>query len=220
MRKKVLYPVAFLAGFFLVLHFFSPVILKSAARFLAPASDKEKAEVVILEGTATINNGAIKEGIGLLSNNRKGLLVIVVHFPKKESQLFAIQEDYPHLLRDKLITLGLREKQVKIILVPINDHPITLTEARFVLPILAKEGIPGVVLISEGFHTRRSWAVYRQEGERFRISVNPHPFFLNYEKENWWHQKEGVRDFVQEFSKLIYYLGCKYISIRSVFSSP
>ena len=142
------------------------------------------AEVVILEGTATINNGAIKEGIDFLNNTRKGLLVVVVHFHKKESQLFAIQDEYPKMILEELMTLGLKEKQIKIISVPINDHPITFTEAKFVITILAKEGIRDAVLLSEGFHTRRSLAVYRQEGKRFHISFKSHPFFIRYQKEN------------------------------------
>jgi hypothetical protein len=217
LRKKVVYPIGFFIGLFLVLYFFSPAILNGAGEFLAPTHNG-KEEIVILEGTATINNKAVKEGVDLVGNDRKRLLVVVVHLHKKEGQLFAIQEEYPQLLRNKLKTLGLKEKQLKIIFVPINDHPITLTEARFVMPIMAKEGIRNAVLVSEGFHTRRSWAVYRQEGERFKISVKPHPYFINYEKENWWHQKEGIRDFVQEFSKLAYYLSFRYISLKSIFT--
>ncbi|MGC1404972.1 MAG: hypothetical protein WA974_18840, partial [Thermodesulfobacteriota bacterium] len=85
------------------------------------------------------------------------------------------------------------------------------------MAILAKEGARSAVLVSEGFHTRRSWAVYRQEGEEFKISVKPHPCFINYKKENWWKQKEGIRDFVQESSKLVYYLVFGDASPRYVF---
>lgn len=107
---------------------------------------------------------------------------------------------------------------MKILSVPINDDPITLTEARFVVGILAKEGFRQALLLSEGFHSRRSWAVYSQEGKRFNISVMSHPIFIRYRKENWWRQKEGMRDFLQELTKLVYYLGCRYINIGSVLS--
>ena len=146
-------------------------------------------------------------------------MVIVLHISQKKGQLFAIQEDYPKLLKEKFKALGLKEKQLKILIVPINDHPITLTEARFVVGALAKEDFHNAILLSEGFHARRSWSVYRQEGKRFNISVKPYPVFINFRKDNWWHQKEGIRDFVEEFSKLVYYLGCGYISIGSVLTS-
>jgi hypothetical protein len=163
LKKKIFYPVVLLAGFLLILIFLSRPILNRAGDFLAPLS-KENAEVVILEGTETIKNGPVKEGVDLLKNSKNRLLVVVMHHHEKEGQLFAIQEEYPRLLRKKLKTLGLKEEQLEILLIPVNDHPFTLTEARLVMAILAKEGIRSAVLVSEGFHTRRSWAVYRQEG--------------------------------------------------------
>ena len=59
MKKRIFYPVGLLAGFLLILIFLSGPILNRAGDFLAPLS-KEKAEVVILEGTETIRNGAVK----------------------------------------------------------------------------------------------------------------------------------------------------------------
>jgi len=99
-----------------------------------------KAEVLILEGTETIKNGAVQEGVELLRTSQAKCLVIVLHISQKKGQLFAIQEEYPKLLKGKLKALGLKENQLKILIVPIDDNPITLTEARFVVGILAKEG--------------------------------------------------------------------------------
>jgi uncharacterized SAM-binding protein YcdF (DUF218 family) len=217
LRKKALYPLVFFAGISIILFLLSQPILNWAGDLLAPMHNG-KTEVVILEGTETIENGAALEGIRLLRTSRAKCLVIVLHISGKDGQLFAIQEEYPNLLKKKLKKLGLTENQLKILLIPIDDSPITLTEAKFVVEILAKEGLHEAILLSEGFHSRRSWAVYRQEGRRYNISVKSYPFFIHYRKENWWHQKEGIRDFVQEFTKLIYYLGCRYISIGSVLS--
>ena len=137
MKKKIFNPVFLSAGFLLILIFLSRPILNRAGDFLAPLV-KENAEVVILEGTATVKNGAVKEGVDLLKNSQDRRLVIVMHLHEKEGQLFAIQEEYPRLLGEKLKKLGLKEGQLEIILVPINDHPITLTEARLVMARLAK----------------------------------------------------------------------------------
>lgn len=217
MRKKVFYSGVLFAGLLIGLFFLSTPILNRAGDFLAPMSTG-KAEVVILEGTETIKNGAVQEAINLLRKSQANCMAIVLHIRQKEGQLFAIQEDYPKLLKEKFKALGLKENQLKILIVPINDNPITLTEARCVVGILAKEGFRNTILLSEGFHARRSWSVYRQEGKRFNISVKSYPFFINFRKENWWRQKEGIRDFVEEFTKLVYYLGCRYISIGSVFT--
>jgi uncharacterized SAM-binding protein YcdF (DUF218 family) len=217
LKTKIKRPLIWGAGFFLILLLLHQPLLTRAGDFLAP-NGKEGAEVVILEGTATINNRVVKEGMTLLKNNPRGILVVVLHLPEQAGQLFAIQEEYPLLLRKKLKILGLREEQIRLLSVPINDHPITLTEARFVMTALAQEGVHNAVLVSEGFHSRRSWSVYCQEGGNSKISIEPHPIYIKYNKEGWWRQKEGIRDFVQESAKLLYYLIFGYVSPRYVFN--
>jgi uncharacterized SAM-binding protein YcdF (DUF218 family) len=216
MKLKSIRPIYWGTGFVIIFFLLHPFFLSKAGDFLAPVG-KETAGVIVLEGTSTVNNGAVKEGLALIKNNDQGRLVIVLHLPGSPGQLFAIQEEYPLLLEKKLKNLGLKENQIKFFYVPINDHPITLTEARFVMAGLAKEGVHSAVLITDGFHTRRSVAVYQQEGEPFNIAVIPHPCFVNYNKEGWWKQKEGIREFVQESAKLIYYLIFGYVSPRYVF---
>ena len=88
--------------------------MNRAGDFLAPMSTG-KAEVVILEGTETIKNGAVQEAVQLLRTSQANCLVIVLHISQKKGQLFAIQEDYPKLLKEKFKALGLKEKQLKIL---------------------------------------------------------------------------------------------------------
>jgi hypothetical protein len=216
--QKYFRPLQIVVAVIALLAIFHQPLLNQAGDFLAP-SGKGSGEVTILEGTATIQKGAVKEGMTLLKK-ATDRLVIVLHLPEEKGQLFAIQEEYPRLLKKELRTLGLRDEQLEIMTVPINDHPITLTEARFVMAALAKEGIGSAVLVSEGFHTRRSWAVYQQEGKAFHINVTPHPCFIKYKEKDWWRQKEGVRDFAQESVKLLYYLFFGYVGPQYVFSSP
>jgi hypothetical protein len=211
MKLKFPRPVYWGVGLIFVFFLLHPFILSRAGDFLAPVG-KETAGVIILEGTSTVSNGAVQEGLALMKNNSQGRLVIVLHLPGWPGRLFAIQEEYPCLVGKKLESLGLKGHQIMFFSVPIDDHPITLTEARFVMAGLAKEGVHRAVLIAEGFHTRRSASVYRQEGKPFNIEVVPHPFFMRYNKEGWWRQKEGIRDFVQESAKLFYYLVFGYVS--------
>lgn len=218
MNQKYFRPLPVIVAVLALLVIFHQPLLTGAGTFLAPF-EKGRGEVTILEGTATIQNGAVREGITLLKK-ATDRLVIVLHLPEEKGQLFAIQEEYPRFLKKKLKALGLRDEQVQLLTVPINDHPITLTEARFVMAALAKEGIGKAVLVSEGFHTRRSWAVYRQEGQPFHIKVIPHPCFIKYRQADWWRQKEGIRDFAQESAKLLYYLVIGYVAPKYVFSSP
>jgi hypothetical protein len=87
-------------------------ILTGAGRFLAPSSDG-KAEVVVIEGTQVLKNGAINAGIRLLSNGKsKHRLVVVLHQLSKEDQLFAIQEKYPQFLVDESENIGVERGKI------------------------------------------------------------------------------------------------------------
>jgi len=143
-------------------------------------------------------------------------MVVVVHHPRKENQVFALQERYPQLILDELEHLGLEREKAQVISAPIDGHPITLAEARFVVAKLSQRGTRSAILLSEGFHTRRSFAVYNQEGTRRGLRIVPYPYFIEYEINSWWHDGQGVGDFVNESLKLSYYLLNGYVSIKSI----
>jgi uncharacterized SAM-binding protein YcdF (DUF218 family) len=129
--------------------------------------------------------------------------------------MFAIP-DYPLLVANNLETLGLQKKQFEIITVP-GKHPVTLTEAEIVLSQIGKKRIKSAILITEGFHTRRSYWVYKRTGSYVGIEIIPYPYFPTYPKEMWWQQSEGTRDFFQESYKFIYYLVRGYLPLKSLF---
>jgi hypothetical protein len=172
--------------------------------------------VVILEGSQVVESGALDAGIRLLCNGRATRLVVVLHQPSKEGQFFALQKKYPQLILIELEHLGLEKEEVQVISAPIDGHPITLFEARFVVAKLSENGVRSAILLSKGFHTRRSFGVYSQEGTRVGLHVVPYPYFVEYESNSWWRDAQGVSDFANESLKLTYYLLNGYISIKSI----
>jgi uncharacterized SAM-binding protein YcdF (DUF218 family) len=182
---------------------------------LAPISD-ERADVVILEGTQVVENGALDAGIRLLSIGRANRMVVVLHQPSREGQVFALQEKYAELILNELQHLGLDIEKVQVISTPIDGHPITLTEARFVVARLSQNGVRSAILLSKAFHARRSFGAYSQEGARVGLRVVPYSYFIEYDRNYWWQGAEGVSDFVTESFKLAYYLINGYVSIESL----
>ena len=160
--KKLFYPVLFLILIFFSSVIFHRPILSGAGRFLAPSSN-ERAELVILEGTQVVKRGALNTGMRLLADGKAKRMVVVLHHPSKENQVFALEDRYPQLIMNELEHLGLEKEKVQVISAPIDGHPITLTEARFVVAKLSQNGTRSAILLSEGFHTRRSFWVYRGE---------------------------------------------------------
>ena len=185
---------------------------------MAPCGSEE-GEVVILEGPEIVKNGSISAGLGLLLNGKAQRMLVVIHQPLKGDQLFVLQEKHVQLLINESDRIGLEKGKLQIIVVPFNGHPVTLNEARFVVAKLSKDGVKSAILLSKGFHTRRSSGVYSQEGARFGVRIIPYPYFCEYKNDNWWQHPEGIHDFFEQSIKLAYYLMRGYVSIRYLYCS-
>jgi hypothetical protein len=191
---------------------FRETILLKAGSFMAPTGDY-KAEVAILEGTEFISTGFITTGMELLSSGKVKCLVIVLQNIAPADRPYGINGNYPDIVKQKIKNFGLKETEFKVIVVPIR-HPITLKEAEVVLKAFSKENIKSAILLSPGFHTRRSYLAYQHVGIPMQIKIFPSACFTNYQLNNWWVQEPGVRDFTVELLKLGYYLAGGYIPFK------
>jgi hypothetical protein len=205
-RSFVALPLLLLA---LLLLFHQP-LLTGLGDWLAPTGEPG-VEAVVLEGTQVLVDGGVKRGIALLREAKARRLYLVLHFFPGDRRLFAIQDKYTGYVGRELENLGLRPDQYRVLMAPLDGHPITLAEARHVVPVLSRDGIKKSVLLTEGFHTRRSWRVYQRLGDGLGIHFEPSPYFPAYPKEKWWQYPEGVKDFLAESGKLVYYLARGYL---------
>jgi hypothetical protein len=193
-------------------YIFRETILFKAGNFMAPAGDY-KADVAILEGAEFIRTGAITSGMDLLSSGKVKRLCIVIQNIAPAHRPYGINGNYPDVVKQELKKLGLKETDFKVIIVPIR-HPVTLKEAEVVLKALSKENIKSAILLSPGFHTRRSYLAYQHVGIPLQIKIFPSACFTEYQLNNWWVQEPGVRDFTVELLKLGYYLAGGYIPFK------
>ena len=210
-RRIALFAISLCIGLVL----FHRPILRGAGHFLAP-NGSGGAEVLIVEGTQAVKVDAINAGIRLLADEKAKRMVVVLHQFVKRGQTVALQEEYGHLLMGESERFGIEKGRFQVILAPIDGHPITLKEAKFVVDKMSGEGIKSAILLSEGFHTRRSFGVYSQEGTRVSLRIIPSPYFSEYTRDDWWQHTEGVHDFVNELFKLAYYLFRGFISVESL----
>jgi len=193
-------------------YIFRETILLKAGSFMAPAGDY-KADVAILEGAEFVSTGVITSGMDLLSSGKVKRLVIVLQNIAPAHRPYGINGNYPDIVLQKLKNIGLKETKFKVIVVPIRN-PVTLKEAEVVLKALSRENIKSVILLSPGFHTRRSYLAYQHVGVPLQIKIFPSACFTNYQLNNWWVQEPGVRDFTVELLKLGYYLARGYIPFK------
>ena len=213
-RIKWIWKVIFLFLLLTVILIFSfrRAILMHAGNFMAPQGDYV-ADVAILEGNSFIDRSLVMTGVNLLSSGKVKRLIVVLFRIAPSHRPFALNEDYPDLVRKEMANHGLKEKDFEIIVTHIN-HPITLVSAKGVLEKISKENIKSAILLSEGFHTRRSYLVYQHVGNPYHIKIYPSACFNSYNLDNWWRQEGGYRDFALESMKLVYYLGGGYIPLK------
>jgi hypothetical protein len=191
---------------------FRETILIKAGKFMAPTGDY-KADVAILEGAEFIRTGTITSGMDLLSSGKVKRIIIVLQNIAPAHRPFGINGNYPDIVKQNLKGLGLKETQFQIIVIPIR-YPVTLKEAEVALETLSKENIKSAILLSSGFHTRRSYLAYQYVGIPLYIKIFPAACFTEYQLNKWWVQESGIRDFVAEFLKLSYYLAGGYIPFK------
>jgi hypothetical protein len=213
--KKKRFLLLFLVLVLAVLFLYEP-ILRGLGNFMAPQGGSQ-AEAVVVEGDQVVQEGAVRAGVALIKEGRAKQLILVLHRYSEKEQLFAIQDRYQDWLERELEGRGLRKNQYRIWILPVNGHPITLGEARYVVPRLSQARIHQAFLLCLSFHTRRSFLVYQIQGDAFGVRFIPYPYFPSYGRDNWWGDTEGIKDFGAEAVKLGYYLGKGYIPFFKLF---
>lgn len=212
--KRYLKLFFLLLGLAIVILFLSyKTIFMSAGKYLSPEG-VGNADVVIIEGGELIRDKGIQVGISILSAERAKRLVLVYHY-SRYAKIFDRPLDYGLFLTQKLQESGLRKDQIQVVGVPI-DHPITLREAQIVLSELSQNGVKSAILLSEDFHTRRSFWTYKQVGLPLGIKIIPVPYYLSYGKDDWWKDIGEVYSFVEEWLKFFYYILYGYIPVKSL----
>ena len=92
-----------------------------------------------------------------------------------------------------------------------TEHPYTLNKSNAVLDSLRSKGYKKVMLLTEGFHSKRSFKVYKKIFAPQGIDVYCTTYFTEANPENWWTFSDGFRRVVSEYLKYFYYLVKGYI---------
>ena len=194
---------------------FRQAVMVEAGRFMAPEANHMQgvADVVILEGTEFLYTGMVSKGMELLVAGKAKRMAIVLQGIPPNSMRFAFSGDYPSSVRRELQNLGLKDSAFIIIVTPVRE-PITLTSARDAMEALSRDGVKSAILVSPGFHMRRSFLVYRYLFAPLNVSLYPVAYFGEYQLADWWHDDIAVRDFIEELVKLLLYVAKGYIPLK------
>jgi hypothetical protein len=194
-----------------LLFVFRESILVGAGNYMAPRG-AGTADVAILEGSEFLQRDIVKTGMELLASGRVRRLVVVLHNIAPSHRPFAFNENYTNLVGKELQGLGLKEGEFRIIVASIRN-PVTLIAAQRALEMLSRENVKSAILLSPGFHTRRSFLAYQHAGNPYQMKIIPYACFGSYQLDRWWDQDTGLRDFAAETLKLFYYFVRGYIPL-------
>jgi uncharacterized SAM-binding protein YcdF (DUF218 family) len=90
----------------------------------------------------------------------------------------------------------------------LDDPPpeSTIDEARRDADLLAARGAHSALLVTDAFHSRRAWLLFRAAFARKGITVRSVPAADSYDLPHWWAHPVTARRVVEEYAKLLYYL--------------
>ena len=112
-----------------------------------------------------------------------------------------------HLMSQSILELMIREAQLQHAeILPIRIlEPISLNAAYQIRDFLTKAHLRSVIVVTDGFRSKRSSLVYHAVLDPAGIKVGCMPVFGERTPKNWtvtWH---GVEDVTEQFLKLQYY---------------
>jgi uncharacterized SAM-binding protein YcdF (DUF218 family) len=93
-------------------------------------------------------------------------------------------------------------------LLVLDDPPpeSTIDEARRDAELLQARGAHSVLLVTDAFHSRRAWLLFRAAFARKGMTVRSVPAPDTYDLAHWWAHPVTARRVLEEYAKLLYYL--------------
>ncbi len=82
----------------------------------------------------------------------------------------------------------------------------TIDEARRDAGLLQARGAHSVLLVTDAFHSRRAWLLFRAAFARKGMTVRSVPAPDSYDLAHWWAHPVTARRVIEEYAKLLYYL--------------
>ncbi|HEY1292141.1 MAG TPA: YdcF family protein [Chloroflexota bacterium] len=82
----------------------------------------------------------------------------------------------------------------------------TVDEARRDADLLAARGARSAILVTDAFHSRRAWLLFRAAFARRGMTVRSVPVADSYDLAHWWEHPVAARRVIEEYAKLLYYL--------------
>ena len=195
----------FVVVYFLLSYFHASIFIQ-IGKYLILEHPPEKSDLIIC-----LAGGNIERGLATADAYNAGWASSVFISRERVPDGFELLKEkgveYPEsidLMGRLLANLGVPESSIIKGEVPVNS---TLGEASVIRDEIEKRGYKSAIVITSPQHTRRSWIAYEKvfEGTDVKILMLASTY-SGFRPDNWWKERQYMRDVIMEYQKLIYYV--------------
>lgn len=192
--------VILLLSLLLIILLRNPLLYFLGSFLVYDSGEVTKADVVILE--EDVNS---KEGLKLcLDLYAKGLCKEIWAVKIVDTSMIYTDEQYLQFLNSVLDSGGYNVK-LKYFIFDV-EHPVTLNKSKQILDSLKAKNYLNVILVTNAFHSRRSYKVYEKILKPNEISLQSKVYYTKANVNDWYRNSNGLRYVLPEYIKYVYYV--------------
>jgi uncharacterized SAM-binding protein YcdF (DUF218 family) len=193
-RRRLLMAAAAVLVFAFVFYLVHAPVLSGLGHLLVASDELEKADAaVVLGGEDSTEAFRVRGGVQLYHDGWVRKVVLsgpVMAYGIPETQFSAP------------IATSMAVPEADLIVVPTKARS-TREEAVFMLPILERQGIRSIYVVSSNFHTRRARRIFIHASHgRMRVLAYPTPSDW-FDPGSWWRSRDGRKVFLLEWTKTV-----------------
>ena len=175
-------------------------ILYSFGSFLVYDSGEiSKADVVLFE--EDINS---KEGLRYCLNlYNKGFCKEIWAIKITDTSMIYSDEEYLKFI-NSVIDSNVYKIKLKYFIFDV-EHPVTLNKSLQILDSLKSKNYSNVILVTNAFHSKRSYKVYCKILQPNGITTQSKVYYTKVKLDNWYTNSYGLRYVFPEYIKYFYY---------------
>jgi len=194
--KKLFRSLFFIFVFLLLLYTFHPFILGGMVRHLIVQDPLAPADLILVLGGDS-NGERVNEAVDLYKNGYAKKLLM-------SGGKLSWQLTYAGWMKKQAVSMGVPARAILIE----DKSESTIENAQFSLPIVLKNKIKSVILVTSPVHTLRAKKVFNKLFSKEGIKVMVRPVQKSdFNPDRWWTRHEDTAHVVWEYvSSVLYFL--------------
>lgn len=177
----------------------NPILYSLGSFLVYDSGEISKADIVLLEEDINSKDG-IKSCLDLYN---KGLCKEIWAVKIVDTSFIYTDKEYLQFINSVLDSGGYKVK-LKYFIFDV-EHPVTLNKSLHILDSMKAKNYSSVILVTNAFHSKRSYKVYKKIFQPNGISIQSKVYYTKVNLDNWYRESYGLRYVFPEYIKYVYY---------------